>query len=548
MINQVFSTIDVTYGTYDWLRREVMLQHGFTADHKLLGKAERTWIDSIVERGMHQFVNAAWPTAQALPETTVGEGREPDAQHVEAEKEARRRPPHRWSFTHRIHTLTTAIGTYEYEMPDDFGGVIGEPTTTREGGRIAIVRENHIRQLVESDAESGKPRYCALRHSRIGGVEKQQTNLLLYPNPDAIESISVEYSANPETLSDDAQYPPGGVEHAETLLAYCLMILAERSGKGLQEAIARVQDRLTASIVLDRASDKPTADGVWLEDDGRFNVAYLSRMIGRHIGAGPNPKVWTHQQEQLIAEIIRRARRRVYNPPAIRNDIKSHDWSFLRPIGNLTTVSGQWAYDLPADYVQMYGPVFYEGGGTIQDGSGNDIAVGTTFYHPLQMRGEADLMRMLQLQEASTRPTICATRVKKFNKAQGTRYELLVWAVPDGSYPLQFRYRVNPDTSVPNSLPAMVADLDLHGGDRYSEMYLEAAMLDADYLAGKKRSEHEDRFLRAVETAVMQDRATYASDNLGYNRDRRSNAEDQYGGLDRHSWSENITTFNGNTY
>jgi len=544
IINQVFNTVDVEYGTYNWLRREVCLQNGFDGDHALLGKSERMWIDSIVERGLMQFVNAEWPTVPNPPDTPIGEGREPDQMHAEAAKEMRRRPPHRWSFMHRIHTITTVAGTYEYELPVDFGGIIDEPTTRRQGGRIAIVRESHIRQLVESDGESGDPRYCALRRSNIGGAERMKTDLILYPNPDAIETISVEYRANPETLSDSIQYPPGGIEHAETILAYCLMVLAERKGEIGEQHIARVQQRLVSSIVLDKASDKPTADGVWIEDDGRFNAAWLSRMVGRHIGAGPNPKVWTHAQEQQIAEIIRQARRKVYSPPVLPGEIKSHDWSFLRQIGHITTASGVWSYDLPRDFVQMYGPVFYSGGGDVTDSDGNTVAVGTVLYRALQVRGEAELMQLLQRQEASTRPTICAIRPKKYNEAEGSRWEMLVWAVPDGAYPLEFRYRVNPDTSVPNSLPAIVEHLDLHGGDRFTSMYLEAAFMCADFFMGKKRSEHEERFLREVISAVAQDRSSSCPDSLGYNADWRGN-RDEYGYRDHHDLDSNVVTVNG---
>lgn len=545
-ISAPFSTIAPKYATLDWCRREVAIRIGHKADHKLLGRSELSYIDSIIESGVHQFMSAAFPKAPVEPQAPAGEGRDPDALHVESEKEMSRKAPHRWSFAERIHEFTTASGTSTYQMPADFGAIIDEPTTTQAGGRIAVARESHIRQMISVDNESAEPRYCALRRSSIGGASEQKTDLILYPVPDSALTIQVSYRANPPDLTDSKQYLPGGVEHAETLLAFCFYVLAQRRGEGLNEAIVHVQDRLVASIVIDRSASKLTTDGIWIEDDGRCNVAWLSRMIGRHIGAGPNPKVWTHQQEQMIAEIIRRARRRVYNPPVLPGELKSHDWYWARPTGRLTTESGVWAYDMPADYVQLYGPVHYEGGGDVTDSDGNTVATGTVLYKALQVRGEAQLMQLLQRQDASTRPTICAVRPKKFNKAQGTRYEMLVWPVPDARYTLNFRYRINPDTSTANSLPAMVEELDLHGGDRYSELYLEAAMLDADYMMGKKRSEHEERFMRAVQTAVAQDRASHASQNLGPNRDPRSNRGDWHGSY--HDLDENLVSYEGTVY
>lgn len=531
----VYSTIDVEYGSWNWLRREIALRSGYSPDHNLLGRVERVHVDSIIESGVMQFVQGAWPTIGLPPDTPAGEGRMPDAQHVEAEKDVKRHPPHRWSFMQKSHSFATVSGTSSYDLPDDFGATIQEPTTSRAGGRIAIARLAHIKQLISVDNEAAEPRYCALERTSIGGSTKQTTKLVLYPVPNAVETVTVEYSANPEILSKLSQYPPGGVEHAETVLACCYLVMAQRGGEGLEEATRLVQDRMVASIVLDRASSKPTTDGVWVEDDGRFNVAYLSRMIGRHIGAGPNPKTWTHQQEQLIAETIRRARRRVYNPPVLPGEPYAHDWTFLRPIGDLVTVSGVWEYDLPSDFAQLYGPITYS-------------TTGSVLYSPIEFVGEMTLRRLLQRQEASTRPSVGAIRVKQHSDALGTRYELLLWPVPDDEYELQYRYRVNPDTSGPNSLPALVDNLDLHGGDRYSEMYLEAAMMEADFLQGQKRSEHEERFMRAVQSAVSQDRLTNATDSLGYNGDSRANAGEYDGDWTHHDLDENVVTYNGITY
>lgn len=532
MSGLVWNTIDAEYGTFDWLRREICVKVGYNADHRLLNRSERSYVDSLIQSGVMQFYTAAYPTVPIVPDASDGEGRVEQPLDIDAQKEGKRKPPYNWTFLHKIHEVNVVANTHSYDLPDDFGSWIGEPTTVRAGGKLAIARESHIRQLQSSSPESGKPKYCATRKTSIGGSSRQSTQIVLYPTPDAIELIEVEYKAIPEPLDDKSQYPAGGTEHAETVLASCFYVLAQRTGQGLEQAILHLRDRLTASIIIDRSSAKPTTDGVWIDDDGKFNAAYLSRMVGRHIGAGPNPSAWTHQQEQLIAEILRRTKRKVYNPPLVMGEKYPHDWSFLRPVGTVQTSAGVHAYDLPSDFAQMYGQLTHS-------------TQGSTLYPCINFVGEHIIRQLLQRQETTARPDRAAVRVKPKADNISTRYELLLWPVPDDSYTIDFRYRVNPDTSEADSLPALVDSMDLHGGDRYSEMFLEAAFLAADEVMGIKRSVHEERFIRAVMNAVGSDRLTQAPDSMGYNGDPSSRR--QWTG-DWHEYDENVVTYNGSMY
>lgn len=524
----VWLTTDPEYGSVHWLRREVATKLGYAADGRLLNRPERAYVDSIIESGIMQFAAASSPTVQ--PEEPAGEGRLPDGLHVEAAKDATRRAPYRWSFLNYVHSFQTAIGQNTYDLPDDFGSFIAEPTTNRQGGRIAIVGESHLRQLIASSPENGPPAYCTTRKVSVGGASVARKQIVLYPTPMASETIQLEYGVVPQTLNDDHPYPPGGREHAETVLASCCYVMAMRTGEGVEQAAAHLRDRLAASIVLDRAASKPTADGVWVDDNGRFNHAYLLRMIGRHIGIGPNPAAWSHQQTQLTAEILRRTLRRVYNPPPLPKENYPHDWSFLRPLASLMTVGGQFTYDLPADFAQLYGPMTH-------------ATLGSTLYPAIMFVGEVQIRQLLQRQEATARPDRAAIRTKSIDRANGTRYELLLWPVPDAIYQLDYRYRINPDSI--NLIPTSETEIEIHGGDRYSEMFLEAAMLSADGMMGVKRSPHEERFIRSVISAVGSDRMTNAPDSLGYNGDpsqvRRFSA-------DHHDFDENIVTYNGVAY
>lgn len=531
MIGQLYSTRDVVYGQYNWLRREFGRKLNYPADHELMNRTQRNYVDTTIERGIHCFCEASWPM---LPRQALsGEGREGGIE-VDSIKEDKRKAPHRWSFLNRTHTFSTVSGTQEYPLPADYGGIINEPTTSREGGRIAITTEKYIRQLTAAEGLTGNATYCALRQNEMPGAEADKPDLLLYPTPDGTETISIEYRANPAALSSLKQHPPGGVQHAETILACVCYVRAIDTGEKIAEAVRYLQERLMASIYIDRASDKPTTDGIWVDDDGRFNVAYLSRFIGRHIGAGPNPKVWSHQQEQLIAEAIRRAIRMVVNPPVMPGKEYPHAWRFLQPSTVMTTDPAVWEYDLPNDFVEIIGQITFDDAQSV-------------FYSPITVTSRTRLRNNLQRQDASTRPTLAAVEPKHDNTF-GTKWKLLLWPVPDSEYKLRFQYRVNPNTSGYNTLPAIVDNLDLHGGDRFSEMYLEAGMLAADRLLEKPRSVHYDRFHEAVRSAVGQDLLTAAPDNVGYNSDPSATLGRGVDGLDYHELDANTVTVNGNTY
>lgn len=529
MAEPIFVTGNIEYGTFDWLRREVAIKLGYNADARLLDRSQRAYVDSIIESGVMQFASGVSP-AMAPDREPSGEGRAEGQTQIEQEKEARQRAPHRWSFLNYVHTIQTVIGQSEYDLPDDFGSFIGEPTTSREGGRIAIVREAHLRQLIASSPATGKPAYCAMTRVSVGGEDRARVKLVLYPAPDAVETLSVEYGVVPESFSATRQHLPGGREHAETVLAFCFYVAAMRTGEGLEMASSHVRDRMVASIVLDRAAAKPTADGVWVDDDGKFNHRYLMRYIGRHLGYGPNPKAWSHQQTQMCTEALRRTLRRVYNPALLPGESYPHDWSFLRPRATLALVAGQHTYDLPADFASLYGPMTH-------------ATEGSTLYPAIIYCGEEMIRQLLQRQESSARPDRAAIRVKSHDRAHGTRYEILFWPVPDQNYQIDFRYRINPDTI--NLANPSESEIEIHGTDRFSELFLEAAMLTADEMMGVRRSVHEERYIRALAAAVGSDRVTNSPDSLGYNSD--TGQVRRFSG-DHHEYDENIVTYNGVAY
>lgn len=527
---QIFTTEKIEYGSFAWLRREVGIKLGYHADARLLGNVERSYIDSIIESGINQFAHMNFPSVQ-IPQSIedIPSGEEREGMQVENNKSATRRAPHRWSFLNLTATIAMVAGENTYDLPDDFGSFICEPTSSRPGERIAIVPESHLRQLVASDPKEGPPKYCTTQRTSIGGGTVAKSKLLVYPTPMASETIQVEYAIAYQTLDDLNTFPIGGREHAETVLAACWYVAAMRTGKDVEIAASHLRDRLVASIVVDRAASKPTADGVWTDDDGKYGYSYLLKAIGRYCGHGPNPSAWSHAQSQLNAEILRRALRKVYNPPLVGNSQYPHFWSFLRPLHTMTLASGQSTYDLPAEYSGLDGPLTH-------------ASDGARLFPKLTYVNESMIRSLLQQTASSGRPDKAAIRPKAFNRAEGQRYEILFWPTPDSDYSIQFRMRVNPDSV--GLLPVAEQEQQIYGLDVHSEMFLEAAYLAADEIQGVKRSEHAERFLRCVAAAVGRDQVMASPESLGYNADRSNGRDRDY---DEHGWSNSLTTYGGYT-
>ena len=421
----VWPVAEAEYGSYNWLRKEVAaVMPDYPKDAAMLDYQQRSVIDSIIEGGLFRFYFPP-PSEMTIPDAT------------EAQKERLRRAPHSWSFLQLTAEITTENGKSEYDLPLNFGNFLGEPTTSRsDSNRLAIAQESHIRQLINSEGTTDNPQYVAKKIVSGEGYSQSRSSLLVYPIPTGAETITVQYAVVPPRLSDDSPWPLGGAEHAQTILACCLAVMEERSGSGSQVYRQKMIEMLASSVLLDVQSAAATTEGVWPDDKDPSLLTsrgQLLKRIGIHIGAGPNSKVWTVSQNAKIKEIYKEGMRLACNPPPIPNMTYPHQWGWLTPLASITTVANTSTYDLPADFAYMDGPLTL---------APSDYML----YPPVEILGEFQVRNLLQESQASSRPTKAAIRVKApLDDNDATRYELLLWPLPDDVYTLQYRYRINPE-------------------------------------------------------------------------------------------------------
>ena len=489
----------IEYGSFSWLRREVSQKLGLPADPRLLDHVDRNRVDSIIESGVLRFYYPA-PSQFTIPDAT------------EAQKERLRKAPNQWSFLQSSTTITTAIGQSAYTLPASFANFIDEPTTSRDGGRIAIVSDMYLRQLIDAEGTAGLPRYAAVQVAGSDGAARQTHNLYLYPVPGSVETITVRHGIRPPAISSGAPYPLGGIQHAETILAACLLVAVERAGGDLNTAALLFQDRITASIILDSQLALSSSEGVWPvdePDDGlSINRQYLGKLIGREAGFGPNRHLWTHSQASVVTEAIKSGLRYFYNPPTLPGEAYPHDWSFLSPVTSLVTVAEQSEYDLPANFAILKGDFTYS------DDS-------YTFRSLVRTVGE-ETIRQHQARQVSVlgRPTMAAVKPKTVGAEIESRYSVLLWPTPDDEFTLGYRYRINPMMLVAEAGDSVVVGASQpEGGPVHAQTIIESCLLALDSLMKINNPVRRDKFMQCLVASVGFDLKLNAPTTLGYNAD-----------------------------
>lgn len=189
---------------YAELQKEVSFYLGFGRDTINMLAQNAELIDSIIRAGIRQFY---------YPPILPGDKH----QHI-------------WSFLKPVSSITTVSGDYDYDLPDDCGGIEGDLTYSSSdyGSPIKIVPESRIRELQNSNASSGKPYWAAIRPKSFSGNTGQRLELILYPEPDSGYTLYYKKVVLVSDLSPASPYPYGGSAHGETILNSCLSVAEKR--------------------------------------------------------------------------------------------------------------------------------------------------------------------------------------------------------------------------------------------------------------------------------------------------------------------------------
>lgn len=173
-------------------------------------------------------------------------------------------PVYEWSFLRPTATLSLTSGDYDYDLPDDFTGVLIEDSITLGSGnrRLKKIFAEELVALRDKEAASNDtPLYFAVRQKAHVPATGLRYEALFYPTPDASYTATYRYLVAPDTLDGTNIYPYGGAMHSETILEAVLAAAEEKIDNDPQGVhYLRFMECLGASIRTDRAQRSAQPD------------------------------------------------------------------------------------------------------------------------------------------------------------------------------------------------------------------------------------------------------------------------------------------------
>jgi hypothetical protein len=135
-----------------------------------------------------------------------------------------------WSWLQPTTTLSIVSGTGDYDLPDDFGRLIGRLYYAPETYRKSII-EVSVGTILTGRANSnrsGDPYWAATRFKSSDGTNGQRQEVLFYPEPDTDRTLTYKYEAYQGALNEAHPYPLGGMKLAELYIESCLAVAERR--------------------------------------------------------------------------------------------------------------------------------------------------------------------------------------------------------------------------------------------------------------------------------------------------------------------------------
>jgi len=156
-----------------------------------------------------------------------------------------------------------------FQLPDDFGGIIGRFTITGSTGNmpIPLCTEGYVRMHRTTASYSSKPTHVAVRPMPFDPTVGQRFEIMVWPNVDTTRTFKYRYNVQQNKLTSINKYPLGGASHCQTVLASCLaaaeLMRDEARGAMHEEFMAR----LAASIGRDEIESPAVLgyNGDWTE-------------------------------------------------------------------------------------------------------------------------------------------------------------------------------------------------------------------------------------------------------------------------------------------
>lgn len=174
--------------------------------------------------------------------------------------------------------------------------------------------------------------------------------------------------------------------------------------------------------------------------------------------------------------------RRFYFPISMKTGRK-HTWSFLKKHLVLTTVTGEWQYELPQNFREFISGLQYD--------------TETGYIAPVKVDPEY-ILNLRATSVIDSYPSHYALIKPGFTKETGSNWEIWFYGNPDGKYILHGIYIINPDK------PSATTDV-FPGGVEASEAILENCLAVAEQNYDEVEGIHTKRAEELTQKLILHD-------------------------------------------
>ena len=236
----------------------------------------------------------------------------------------------------------------------------------------------------------------------------------------------------------------------------------------------------------------------------------LRKDVARYLGYDRDSENWSESEAEDVDAVISIGLRQFYRPTRLPGEKYSHQWSFLRPLGQMLLVAEVGDYAMPEDFADLDGDLFY----VSQD------------YAPRRVR-QVNEGRILELRQrdwyttTSSYPQEAAILPLLGDGTTEQRYQLKIWPLPDSAYTLTFRYYARQmDLTCETSVPL--------GGREHAETIRASCLAAAESFLDDARGVKYEDYLVQLQGSVDFDRRANTPSTIGYNGDDSDRKYDPY--------------------
>lgn len=179
-----------------------------------------------------------------------------------------------------------------YDLPDDFGRLVGELhyATDDNRGAVSVVSIADLLDMRSSGDRISAPSFAAIQYKSSDGSSGQRQEILFWPKPNASYTFSYNYEAYSGVLSDTYPYPLGGMQLAELYIESCLAVAEQRVNEEaglhtqmykvlLEDAVAR--DKKRGAQIFGQVGNREAAYGRVRHGDtgGTYPITYKGNLL-----------------------------------------------------------------------------------------------------------------------------------------------------------------------------------------------------------------------------------------------------------------------------